>query len=107
MTGKVYLTCDTDYSYARTAVFLHPPENVKDKLKSFQRQDQRLYQTLPIFSENTGPADVSPEDPQAALMLTCANEQKNQDISFSNAICQGQTHTPGPVPGRGKNLITT
>lgn len=55
----------------RTAAFPHLPENGRDKLKSFQSQEQ--CPALPVPRGDSGPSDVSSGAPQAA----CANEEKN------------------------------
>lgn len=76
MTGRVYLTCDTNYSCAGQQPS-HPCLRMGEISSSLSKDRANICTALPVSSGDMGPSDVCSGAPQAVCVLICANEEKN------------------------------
>lgn len=74
MTGRVYLTCDTNDSCAGQQPS-HTCLRMGERSSSLPKDRTNVCSALPVPSGDT--SDVSSGSPQAALVLIGANEEKN------------------------------
>lgn len=76
LTARVYLTCDTNYSWAGQQRS-HSCPRMGQRSSSLSKDRSNVCIALLVPSRDTGPSDVSSGAPQAVFVLICASEEKD------------------------------